>query len=79
MDSHAPTLLNENFYKFLLDSIFDAVYTVDVDGRIVYWNESCERITGYTAEETETHQRNKHAGKGRIAPGRLAKPGKQAS
>lgn len=51
MDSHTPTILNENFYKILLDSIFDAVYTVDVDGRIVYWNESCERITGYTAEE----------------------------
>jgi len=46
-----PTLLNADFYKILLDSIFDAFYTVDIEGRIMYWNESCQRITGYTAEE----------------------------
>jgi len=40
-----------DFYKTLLDSIFDAIYAVDVDGRIVYWNESCSRITGYSVEE----------------------------
>ncbi len=44
-------LLTGDFYKTLLDSIFDAVYMVDVHGTILYWNESCSRITGYTAEE----------------------------
>ena len=44
-------LLTGDFYKALLDSIFDAVYTVDVNGNIVYWNESCARITGYSARE----------------------------
>ncbi len=45
------TLLDADYYKILLDSIFDAVYTVDLDGQIIYWNESCERITGYGAQE----------------------------
>ena len=39
------------FYKALLDSLFDAVYTVDRRGVISYWNQSCERITGYTAAD----------------------------
>jgi len=43
--------LEQNFYKTLLDSLFDAVYTVDNDGIITYWNESCARITGYAASE----------------------------
>ena len=51
MKACVEDLLTGDFYKALLDSIFDAVYTVDVHGNIVYWNESCARITGYTAKE----------------------------
>jgi diguanylate cyclase (GGDEF)-like protein/PAS domain S-box-containing protein len=43
--------LSGQFYKTLLDSLFDAVYTVDNEGLITYWNESCSRITGYSADE----------------------------
>ena len=39
------------FYKTLMDSMFDAVFTVDSDCTITYWNDSCTRITGYSAEE----------------------------
>jgi diguanylate cyclase (GGDEF)-like protein/PAS domain S-box-containing protein len=46
-----PEMLPEQFYKTLLDSLFDAVYTVDLDGRITYWNDSCSRITGYASQE----------------------------
>ncbi len=41
----------EGFYKTLLDCLFDAVYTVDTRNRITYWNNSCQRITGYSADE----------------------------
>lgn len=44
-------LLTEVFYKTLLDSLFDAVYTVDIRHIITYWNDSCARITGYSAAE----------------------------
>lgn len=39
------------FYKALLDNLYDGVYFVDTDRRIIYWNKGAERITGYTAEE----------------------------
>lgn len=40
-----------DFHKTLLDSLFDAVYTVDCQGIISYWNSSCARITGYGSQE----------------------------
>ncbi|MBI5948064.1 MAG: diguanylate cyclase [Chloroflexi bacterium] len=40
-----------DFYRHLLDDMFDGVYFVDLDRRITYWNRGAERITGYTAEE----------------------------
>jgi len=43
--------LSGEFYKILLDSLFDAVYTVDRSGRVTYWNQSCVRLTGYLSEE----------------------------
>ena len=38
-------------YETLLESLFDGVYYVDLDRRVVIWNKSAERITGYTKEE----------------------------
>jgi len=43
--------MSDQFYKALLDSLFDAVFTVDCQRVITYWNESCERLTGHTAAE----------------------------
>ncbi|MGC9315216.1 MAG: diguanylate cyclase [bacterium] len=39
--------------KLLLDSLNDAVYIVDKERKIIYWNPSAERITGYTAGEVQ--------------------------
>lgn len=39
------------FYKSLLDNLFDGVYFVDTERRITYWNKGAERITGYSAEQ----------------------------
>jgi diguanylate cyclase (GGDEF)-like protein/PAS domain S-box-containing protein len=43
--------MNEQFYKDLLDNLYDGIYFVDKDRIITYWNKGAERITGYTAEQ----------------------------
>lgn len=40
-----------DFYKQLLDNLYDGVYFVDRDRRITYWNQGAERITGYRAAD----------------------------
>ena len=40
-----------SFYKALLDQITDGVYFVDLERRILSWNEGACRLTGYTADE----------------------------
>ena len=45
------SLLNSEFYQALLDNLFEALYVVDHNKTIVYWNKGCERLTGYAAEE----------------------------
>lgn len=37
----------EEYYKNLLDKIFDGILCVDQDKAITFWNKSAERITGY--------------------------------
>ncbi len=41
----------DGFHKALLDSLYDAVYAVDTERRITYWNAGAERLTGYPASE----------------------------
>jgi diguanylate cyclase (GGDEF)-like protein/PAS domain S-box-containing protein len=38
---------NVDFYKKLLDNLYDGVYFVDCNRKVVYWNKGAERITGY--------------------------------
>lgn len=40
-----------DFYKNILDNIYDGVYFTDTDRTITYWNEGARRITGYDASE----------------------------
>lgn len=44
-----------DFYKSLLDNLYDGVYFVDTERRITYWNKGAERITGYRAEQVLGH------------------------
>ncbi len=37
----------DQFYKNLMDNLYDGVYFVDGDRCITYWNNGAERITGY--------------------------------
>lgn len=42
----------QDFYKRIIDNLYDGVYFVDRNRVINYWNKGAERITGYTAQET---------------------------
>ncbi|MBX7256398.1 MAG: sensor domain-containing diguanylate cyclase [Candidatus Hydrogenedentes bacterium] len=44
---------SERFYKDILDNLYDAVYFVNTDRKITYWNKAAERLTGYAADEVE--------------------------
>jgi len=39
------------FHEKLVDSLFDGVYFVDKERRILYWNKGAEYLTGYAAGE----------------------------
>jgi diguanylate cyclase (GGDEF)-like protein/PAS domain S-box-containing protein len=40
-----------DFHKLLLDDLYDAVYFVDPDRRILYWNHAAEALSGFSAAE----------------------------
>ncbi len=44
---------NLEFYKSLLDNLFDGVYFMNLERSILYWNKGAERITGYSSSEVE--------------------------
>lgn len=41
--------------KDLLNTLFEAAYIVDEHRKIIYWNDACEAITGYTKEDVIGH------------------------
>ena len=42
----------KDFYKDIIDNLYDGVYFVDRDRVVIYWNKGAERITGYSAGQT---------------------------
>ncbi|WP_371367450.1 hypothetical protein SRRS_13910 [Sporomusa rhizae] len=40
-----------SFYKILLDYLYDGVYFVNKDRKIIYWNTSAESLTGYSSKD----------------------------
>ena len=51
MNPSACPAHSDTYYKSLLDCLFDAVYTVDDQGLINYWNAAAQRLTGFSAPE----------------------------
>ncbi len=43
--------LSKEFYKNLLDNLYDGVYFVDTERQITYWNQAAQRLSGYAADE----------------------------
>ena len=46
---------DSNFYKDIIDHLYDGVYFVDRERKITYWNKGAERITGYDASQVIGH------------------------
>jgi diguanylate cyclase (GGDEF)-like protein/PAS domain S-box-containing protein len=46
---------DNNFYKDIIDHLYDGVYFVDRDRMITYWNKGAEHITGYDASQVIGH------------------------
>ncbi len=42
---------SDEFYKNVLDNLFEGVYFVDAECKITYWNRGAEEISGYTRDE----------------------------
>ncbi|MEW5814521.1 MAG: sensor domain-containing diguanylate cyclase [Spirochaetota bacterium] len=40
-----------DLYKSIVDNLYDAVYFVSSDRKIIYWNHAAEELTGYTSDE----------------------------
>jgi diguanylate cyclase (GGDEF)-like protein/PAS domain S-box-containing protein len=54
MEGHKKQLIKiSSFYRRALDTIYNGVYFVDRNKRILFWNEGAERILGYSREEIE--------------------------
>ena len=41
----------KDFYKNILDNLYEGVYFCDMQRKITFWNKAAERITGYRKEE----------------------------
>ena len=42
---------DRDFYKDIIDNLYDGVYFVDCERVITYWNKGAERITGYKGDQ----------------------------
>jgi len=42
---------SEDALHRLADALPDALFTIDLEGRVTYWNRAAERITGWSAQE----------------------------
>ncbi len=43
--------MSGNFYKEILDNLYEGVYFIDKDRKITYWNNGAEKITGYKSSD----------------------------
>lgn len=51
-DKISPELMKEQFFESILTNIKDyAIYLIDNEGRITFWNNGAEKILGYTSSE----------------------------
>lgn len=44
-----------DFYRDIIDNLYDGVYFVDPNRVVTFWNKGAERITGYTSERVIGH------------------------
>ncbi len=44
-------MLNNELYKDIIENLYDGIYFVDIDRKIIFWNKGAERITGFLETE----------------------------
>lgn len=44
-------IIDNEFSKTILENLYDGVYFIDCDKKILYWNKGAENISGYTSSE----------------------------
>ena len=42
-----------DFYREILDNLYDGIFFVDADSRITYWNKGASNLTGYSAADVQ--------------------------
>ncbi len=42
---------SQEFYRTILENLFDGVYFVDTERRITYWNKAAEQFSGFSSQE----------------------------
>ncbi|MHB8110053.1 MAG: sensor domain-containing diguanylate cyclase [Syntrophorhabdaceae bacterium] len=47
----AESFLDDQFYLKVLDNLYEGLYIVDKERKIIYWNEAAEKMTGYARDE----------------------------
>ncbi len=47
--------VDPDFYRLILESLPTAVFAVDRDGKIIFWNEGAEKITGHLRQDVLGH------------------------
>lgn len=45
----------QDFYRDIIDNLFDGIYFVDRERKITYWNKGAERISGYSSKQVVGH------------------------
>jgi diguanylate cyclase (GGDEF)-like protein/PAS domain S-box-containing protein len=48
--------IDPNFYRFILDSLPSGVCAIDRAGKIIFWNDGAEHITGHLRQDVLGHQ-----------------------
>src|SRR5712691_11372978 len=51
MSSTPDFILGDEFARVLTETTMSLVCVLDQDGRILFFNDACERVTGFTREE----------------------------
>ena len=47
--------INGEFFKSVLEHIYDGVYVVDAERKLLYWNKAAELISGYSYTDVVGH------------------------
>jgi diguanylate cyclase (GGDEF)-like protein/PAS domain S-box-containing protein len=55
LDAIDAFVSSPTFFRELLEELYEGVYFVDTQRRILYWNRAAHRISGYSAEEVIGH------------------------